>query len=39
LCDGSVERLLVGLVDNDVVSEVELQRLARKISKAKESRK
>jgi predicted transcriptional regulator len=39
LCDGSVERLLVGLVDNDVVSEAELERLARKIAKARESAK
>jgi predicted transcriptional regulator len=38
-CDGSVERLLVGLVDNDVVTQAELERLARKIARAKEGRK
>ena len=30
-CGGSLEELLVGLVDNDVVSRKELQQLARRI--------
>lgn len=33
LCGGSVERLLVGMVDEEVLSERELQRLAQKIAK------
>jgi BlaI family penicillinase repressor len=32
-CDGSLEQLLVGLVENQVVDRVELQQLARKLSK------
>jgi BlaI family transcriptional regulator, penicillinase repressor len=39
LCDGSVEQLLVGLVDNDVVTEEELQRLAKRIVKARGNRR
>ncbi len=35
LCGGSVEQLLVGMVSNDVVSERELQRLARRIARQK----
>jgi len=35
LCDGSVEQLLVGMVDNEVIDERELANLARKISKRK----
>src|SRR6185437_12079592 len=35
LCGGSVEQLLVGMVDEEVLSERELQRLAQKISKRK----
>jgi len=34
-CGGSLEELLVGLVDNDVVSRTELQQLARKIASKK----
>lgn len=34
-CNGSVEALLVGMVDADVLSEVELQRLADKIAAAR----
>jgi BlaI family penicillinase repressor len=33
LCGGSVEKLLVGMVDDEVLSERELQRLAQKIAK------
>ena len=32
-CSGSVEQLLVGMVNNDVIDEQELQRLARKIAR------
>jgi predicted transcriptional regulator len=32
-CDGSLEQLLVGLVENEVVDRAELQQLARKLSK------
>ena len=35
-CGGSVEQLLVGMVENDVVDRVELQRLAQKIAQKKE---
>jgi BlaI family transcriptional regulator, penicillinase repressor len=35
LCQGSVEELLVGLVDHSVVDRQELNRLATKIAKAK----
>jgi BlaI family transcriptional regulator, penicillinase repressor len=34
-CGGSVERLLLGMVENDVLDEAELERLARKIAQAK----
>ena len=34
-CGGSMEQLLVGLVDGDVVDRKELERLARKIGQAK----
>ena len=34
-CGGSLEELLVGLVDNDVVSRKELQQLARRIASKK----
>jgi predicted transcriptional regulator len=37
-CGGSVEQLLVGLVDNDVVGPEELEQLARKIALKKEGR-
>src|ERR1041385_5222727 len=32
-CDGSLEQLLVGLVENEVVDRAELQQLARKLGK------
>jgi len=32
-CDGSLEQLLVGLVENEVVDREELQKLARKVAK------
>ena len=35
LCGGSVEQLLVGMVDDEVIGEKELQRLAQKIAKRK----
>jgi BlaI family penicillinase repressor len=35
LCGGSVEQLLIGMVDDEVLSERELQRLAQKIAKRK----
>lgn len=38
-CKGSVEELLVGMVDGSVVSKDELARLAKKIAKAKEEGK
>jgi BlaI family transcriptional regulator, penicillinase repressor len=38
-CGGSVERLLLGMVDNEVVGKAELERLARKIAAAKGGRK
>jgi BlaI family penicillinase repressor len=35
-CEGSLEQLLVGLVENEVVDRAELQKLAQKIGKRKE---
>ena len=35
LCGGSVEQLLIGMVDDQVLSEQELQRLAKKIAQRK----
>ncbi len=35
-CGGSVEQLLVGMVENDVLDRKELERLARKIARKKE---
>lgn len=35
MCNGSVEEVLVGMVDSDVVDSAQLQRLAEKIAKAK----
>jgi BlaI family transcriptional regulator, penicillinase repressor len=35
-CGGSVEQLLVGMVENEVLKPEELERLARKIAQAKE---
>lgn len=37
LCDGSVEQLLIGMVDGDVIDSVELEKLARRIAKSRES--
>ena len=34
-CDGSVEQLLVGMVDNEVIDKRDLESLARKIAKRK----
>lgn len=33
-CDGSLEQLLVGLVENDIVDRAELQQLARKVAQS-----
>jgi BlaI family transcriptional regulator, penicillinase repressor len=38
-CQGSVESLLVGMVENEVVEEDELERLAKKIRSAKRKKK
>jgi predicted transcriptional regulator len=38
-CDGSLEQLLVGLVENEVVDRAELQQLARKLTRSPASRK
>lgn len=38
-CNGSVEEVLVGLVDSEIVDRRELQRLAEKIAKAKGGQK
>lgn len=38
-CDGSLEQLLVGLVENEVVDRAELQQLARKLSKKSKGEK
>lgn len=38
-CDGSVESLLVGMVDSDVLGSKELQRLADRIAEAKKGKK
>src|SRR5215831_10407213 len=38
-CDGSLEQLLVGLVENEVVDRAELQQLARKLSQAAPGKK
>jgi BlaI family penicillinase repressor len=35
LCDGSVEQLVVGMVDNEVIDKKNLAALARKIAKRK----
>ena len=37
-CDGSVEELLVGLVDNQLLQPKQLQRLAEKIASRKEKK-
>ncbi len=38
-CGGSVERLLIGMVDNNVVDQQELQRLAQRIAARKSENK
>jgi predicted transcriptional regulator len=38
-CDGSVENLLVGMVDSKVLDRKELQRLAERIAAAKKEKK
>ncbi|HZD48959.1 MAG TPA: BlaI/MecI/CopY family transcriptional regulator [Silvibacterium sp.] len=38
-CDGSVEALLVGMVDSQVLDRTELQRLAERIAAAKKGKK
>jgi predicted transcriptional regulator len=38
-CDGSVEQLLVGMVDNQVIDKEELANLARKIARRKTGKK
>ncbi len=37
-CDGSLEQLLVGLVENEVVDRAELQELAKKLGQSKPSK-
>jgi BlaI family penicillinase repressor len=39
LCNGSMEELLVGMVDTDVVDHKQLKKLSDKVSKAKKGRK
>jgi predicted transcriptional regulator len=38
-CDGSVEALLVGMVDSEVLDRTELQRLAERIAAARKGKK
>jgi predicted transcriptional regulator len=38
-CDGSLEQLLVGLVENEVVDREELQQLAKKLSRTNKEKK
>jgi hypothetical protein len=38
-CDGSVETLLAGMVDSEVLDRKELQRLAQRIAAAKKGKK
>lgn len=38
-CDGSVEALLVGMVDSEVLDQTELQRLAERIATARKGKK
>jgi BlaI family transcriptional regulator, penicillinase repressor len=38
-CGGSVEQLLVGMVDNEVLGSADLERLARRIAQRKEQRR
>lgn len=39
ICDGSVESLLVGMVDSELLDKKELQRLAERIATAKKGKK
>jgi len=39
LCDGSMEELLVGMVDTDVVDHKQLKKLSERVSKARKARK
>jgi BlaI family penicillinase repressor len=39
LCNGSMEELLVGMVDTDVVDHKQLKKLSDKVSKARKARK
>lgn len=39
LCGGSVEQLLLGMVESEIVDEAELKRLAQKIAAARRDRK
>ena len=38
-CNGSIEQLLVGMVDNDVVDGKELERLAKRISASRKTKR
>src|ERR1700693_5641515 len=38
-CEGSIEQLLVGMVDDEVLDEQELQRLAKKIARIRNQKK
>lgn len=38
-CDGSLEQLLVGMVENEAVDRAELQQLARKLGKTPKKQK
>jgi predicted transcriptional regulator len=38
-CDGSLEQLLVGLVENEVVDRAELQQLARRVAQRPATKK
>jgi BlaI family transcriptional regulator, penicillinase repressor len=38
-CDGSLEQLLIGLVENEVVDRAELQQLARKLGRSPAAKK
>ena len=38
-CNGSIEQLLIGMVDNDVIEGKELERLARRIAATRETKR
>lgn len=38
-CNGSIEQLLIGMVDNDVINGKELERLARRIAASRETKR